>query len=109
MRYSVWNQAARAFDYYDTPDADQRANVEAPTHLRARTLGLTVPQACWPLPAGAQPAGSGPVPQGRIAIHPSSALGADDGGDKLSVTKGILLAIAGALGAKYLLPKRGRR
>lgn len=108
MRYSVWNQAASAFDYYESSEGNGRANAPKPDHLRARTLGLTVEQAAWPLPAGAQYVGSGPFASGRLAIAKSAALG-DDAAGGLSTAKGALLFVAGVLGIHFLLPKRSRR
>jgi len=108
MRYSVWRPGEAVFDYYDTPELATTSNVEKPAHLKARTLGATVEQASWPLPAGAVKVGTGPHAQGKIAIRPSAALGASDG--DLPIAKGLLLAAAGALAVKYLLPRpRGRR
>lgn len=106
MKYSVWNVGTAAFDYYETPEVATSSNTPKPGHLKPRTLGATVEQACWPLPPGAKLIGSGEVAIGKIAIHPSAALGAtpSDG----SLAKGLLLAVAGALAVKVLLP-RGRR
>lgn len=108
MRYSVWNINTRQFDYFDTPEPQGATNTPKPDHIVARTLGSTVEQAAWPLPAGATPAGSGPHAIGRVAaVKRAGALGADDGG--VSLVTGGLLLVAGALGVKYLLPKkRGR-
>lgn len=107
MRYSVWNVGTRQFDYYDTAEAVTQSNTPKPDHLVSRTLGSTVEQACWRLPAAAVPAGSGPHAMGRVAIEPARALGGDDGAG-MPITKGVLLLIAGALGVKFLMP-RGRR
>jgi hypothetical protein len=96
------------FDYYETPTPATSSNVGKPTHLKPRTLGATVEQACWPLPPDARPIGSGDQALGQIAIPAGRALGGDAGGaGDLGLAKGLLLAAAGALAVKYLLP-RGR-
>jgi hypothetical protein len=59
MIYSVWNQAARQYDYYETSTVQKGANTPAPSHIRAKPLGATIDQAAWPLPAGARKVGSG--------------------------------------------------
>lgn len=107
MRFSVWNAGTRQFDYFENAEPET-TNSAKPTHLTSRTLGSTVEQSAWPLPANATPVGSGPHAIGRVAIARSSALGGDDGGTISLVKIGLLLA-AGALGAKVLLPKRTRR
>lgn len=94
------------FDYWETPELPTGTNTPKPTHLKARELGATVEQACWPLPANARKVGSGEHAIGRVAIHPSLALGASE--TSMPVAKGLLLLAAGALAVKYLLP-RGRR
>ena len=103
--FSVWNQGLGAFDYYQSPAQQASLNVERPKHLVQRTLGATVDQAAWPLPANARHIGSGPHAVGRIASRNGSALGAI-GGDG-SLVKAALLMVAGALGWKYLV--KGRR
>lgn len=74
MIYSVWNQAAKAYDYYETPGSPTTVNAASPKHLRQAKLGLTSVQASWPLPAGAQRTGSGTLARGRIA-HPRGGSG----------------------------------
>ena len=106
--YSVWNIGTGQFDYYETDQQPRRTNAGKPGHLRSRTLGMTVEQAAWPLPLGAVRTGSGPHAQGKVAIHPSEALGAASGGGMTAV-KAFLLATAGAMGWKYLVGRRGRR
>jgi hypothetical protein len=96
MIYSVWNQGARRFDYYEAPGVEARANIGKPMHLRHRTLGSTPAQAAWPLPAGARQIGSGEHAQGRVASLGGSELGAFEGTGGLGT-----LALAG-LGV-YLL------
>lgn len=74
MIYSVWNQAARQYDYYETNTVQKGANTPAPSHIRAKPLGATIDQAAWPLPAGARKVGSGEFAKGRIGSRGSSAL-----------------------------------
>ena len=69
MRYSVWNQGADRYDYYQCPRQQHTLNVEPPTHLEHRTLGSTVDQAAWPLPSDAVLVGHGTEPVGRIATR----------------------------------------
>ncbi|MBT8452987.1 MAG: hypothetical protein KJO40_13545 [Deltaproteobacteria bacterium] len=82
MTYSVWNQGAGRFDYYEAPGVEAKANVGKPGHLRHRTLGSTPAQAAWPLPVGARRVGAGEQARGRIAAVGGSELGAleADGG-----------------------------
>jgi hypothetical protein len=79
MIYSVWNQGAGVFDYYEAPGVEAKANVGKPTHLRSRTLGATPSQAAWPLPAAARLVGSGEHAQGRVSSVGGAELGATDG------------------------------
>lgn len=67
MIYSVWNQGARQYDYYEAPGEQAKVNTPSPKHLRPSKLGLTVTQAAWPLPMSAVRRGSGPLARGRIA------------------------------------------
>lgn len=68
MIYSVWNQAAEKYDYYESPTADAEYNAPAPRHLRPTTkLGATPSTAGWPLPSNARKVGSGDYARGRIA------------------------------------------
>lgn len=75
MIYSVWNQAAGVYDYFQTPDLQPGANAPRPAHLKSRTLGVTPLQAAWPLPAGAKKIGSGEFARGRVAASSTGALG----------------------------------
>ena len=75
MIYSVWNQGALAYDYYETPELNGKVNAPSPKHLSQAKLGLTVRQAAWPLPSSAVPRGRGALPEGRIAIRGGDALG----------------------------------
>ena len=107
MRYSTWNPGTERFDYWETPEVATVTNAGKPDHLKPRTLGATVEQACWPLPANARPIGSGPHAVGKVAIHPRNALGASEGGG-LPIG-GLLLAAAGALAVQHFLPRRRSR
>ena len=66
MRYSVWNPAIRAYDYYQAR-GDGKIHAGAPPRVVSSSLGATPDQAAWPLPADAVKTGSGEMPQGRIA------------------------------------------
>lgn len=92
MRYSVWNNATRRYDYYQaTGAADIHAG--APPRSSSYALGATPEQAAWPLPAGAVKVGAGDVPEGRIAST-------EAGGFKLDVQSMIIYGVLG-----YLLVK----
>jgi len=97
MLYSVWNQGARQYDYYETPEVSHAANAEQPTHMRPGKLGVTLPSAAWPLPEDAHPVGSGDLPRGRIA--------APHGGDTVGdvPAQSSLLWLAMGIGAAALL------
>lgn len=106
MMFSVWNQGAEAFDYYEDGRAQDVLNVEKPAHLVNRTLGSTVDQAAWPLPSDARLVGRGPVPVGRIAARRGAgALG--DVADRSLVTVG-LVALAAVAAWRLLSPRRTR-
>lgn len=107
MIYSVWNQGAGAFDYYQDDRVQAVLNAEAPTHIASRALGSTVEQAAWPLPADARPIGRGDVPMGRVASRGGQALSGGGDGDLGLVRIGLLLG-AFVL-ARHLLQPRGRR
>jgi hypothetical protein len=66
MMYSVWNRAARRYDYYQTSEVGP-THAPAPTHVRSSGLGATPEEAAWPLPAGAKLVGHGELPRGRVA------------------------------------------
>lgn len=108
MIYSVWNQGTGLFDYHEDDRQQTTLNVEKPGHLQTRALGSTVEQAAWPLPADAQPVGSGAVPIGRIASRSSGRALGDDGDPSGLVTVGMLL-ISAAVAWKVLQPKKRRR
>lgn len=105
--YSVWNQASGMFDYYEAPKAQAKLNVEKPTHIMHRNLGVTVDQAAWPLPSDAKKVGSGTEAIGRVATTRRGALGDSD--IDPSLVKIGMLGLAGFLLWKYVLPKRRRR
>lgn len=66
MKYSVWNNATRRYDYYQA-QGNAEIHAGAPPRSSGYALGATPEQAAWPLPAGAVKVGSGEVPEGRIA------------------------------------------
>lgn len=67
MQYSVFNVGTGAYDYYEDGREPSSVNTPSPTHVIDRTLGCTVDQAAWPLPADAKKIGTGPVAIGRVA------------------------------------------
>lgn len=107
MIYSVWNQAAQVFDVFEDDRPQAELNAPAPAHLRARTIGATVDQAAWPLPAGARRTGTSHVAVGRIA---TAAGGAGLGGVVADVVGSRLgmLALGGALAWWNLHRRRPR-
>jgi hypothetical protein len=74
MIYSVWNQARRAYNYFQTTIPDTHTSAPTPRHLKHRTLGLIPEQAAWPLPENARFVGYGSTPRGHIA-QPQKGLG----------------------------------
>jgi len=66
MRYSVWNNGTRAYDYYETSEV-ANIHADAPPRVSGSALGATPDQAAWPLPSGARRIGAGETPEGRIA------------------------------------------
>jgi hypothetical protein len=72
--YSVWNQGARQYDYYEAPTVQNSANTPVPKHIRAKPLGATIDQAAWPLPSTAKLVGRGKLAQGRIASRGGNLL-----------------------------------
>lgn len=105
MIFSVWNQAAGEFDYYENSTTQDVLNVERPSHLVSRALGSTVDQAAWPLPSDVQRIGSGSCAVGRVASRGGSSLGADDSGS--GMVKNISLLAAGVVAA-WVMSKRGK-
>jgi hypothetical protein len=75
MKYSVWNNGTRRYDYY-TAQGNAGIHAGAPPRASTFELGATPEQAAWPLPADATKVGSGELPQGRIAsTEAKSAVG----------------------------------
>jgi hypothetical protein len=66
MKLSVWNNATRRYDYYQS-SGDTGIHAGAPPRANSFELGATPEQAAWPLPPGAVKVGSGDLPEGRIA------------------------------------------
>jgi hypothetical protein len=100
VTYSVWNQAKRAFDYFETPEVVSLANAPKPGHLKMTKLGMTPSQASWPLPTFARPAGSGPIARGRIAHRYGGSLAGFDL-EPSTVKMGLLLVAAFLLWRKF--------
>jgi hypothetical protein len=71
MKYSVWNNGTRSYNYFDAPGTPG-IHAGAPPRVHGSELGATPDQAAWPLPPGAVKTGSGELPQGRIASTDSS-------------------------------------
>ena len=89
MRYSVWKNETRSYDYYDAPGTSE-IHAGSPPGMNGGILGATPDQAAWRLPFGARRTGSGDVARGRIA-----SLG--DSGEGLSVTQLIIYPVIGYL------------
>jgi hypothetical protein len=95
MKYSVWNSAARAYDYYEG-HGDTGIHAGAPPRASSSELGATPDQAAWPLPAGAVKVGTGEIPQGRIASTDTGR------GFKFDLPSSVLYATIGYLIWKVL-------
>ena len=67
MIYSVWNQGANAYDYYESSERQHTLNTPSPNHISVKELGATIDQAAWPLPSAARKVGSGKLAKGRVA------------------------------------------
>lgn len=108
MIYSVWNQAALVYNYYEGPAAADKANAPTPRHLHETKLGMTVAQASWPLPAGARLVGSGAVARGRVASAPGAALSGffDPIGMLGTIITSPLLMVGVAVGVGYIIWRR---
>lgn len=74
MIYSVWNQAARKYDYFEGGGAQALANTPTPGHMRLAPSGASIESALWPLPAGAKKVGDGEHVRGRLASPGRSGL-----------------------------------
>jgi len=105
MIYSVWNQGAGDFEYFEDAKVQHELNVEKPAHLQSRALGSTVGQAAWPMPASARPIGRGQAPVGRVASLGGDAM---SGSDESLTTKAVLLLVAGVLLWRYVVPRTRR-
>lgn len=102
MKYSVWNDNARRYDYYQTSETGP-THAPPPSHLRPKSeLGATPEEAAYRLPSHAAPAGSGDLAQGRIA-----SLG-DDAPSTSSTSPLVWLGL-GALGVATLLHMKRSR
>jgi hypothetical protein len=101
MIYSVWNQSVRLYDYYETPEVVSVVNAPQPKHLRATKLGMTPPQASWPLPPFARRTGRGQLARGRIASPSGGSLAGIDV-DSGMIKIGLLVLAA------YVLWKKAR-
>ena len=98
MMYSVWNQGQKGYDYYQTQTPHNKVNSRSPGHIPTKTLGATVPQAAWPLPAGAKLIGRGDIARGHVAARKGFAgLGQSEGGPGLALWLPLL-----AFGVFYL-------
>lgn len=73
--YSVWDHAARVYNYYRTPDTSAATSSPKPAHLRSATLGLSPEKAAWPLPSNARLVGKGKYPKGHIASKHGGGVG----------------------------------
>lgn len=100
MRYSVYDPATGGYHYYDGPgELEGGVFAPAPRLRSTRNVGLAPEEAARPLPAGAVPAGHGPLPQGVIATRKPLG-GAILFGFDLGTLA--LLGLGGYLGYKYL-------
>lgn len=107
MIVSQWNQGLGAFDYFEGAHEQQELNTEKPKHLVSRTLGATVDQAAWPMPAGMRKIGSGPDAIGRVATSKRAGALGDSVGD-MSLVKAGLLGLSAYLIWKYAVKHRSR-
>lgn len=105
MRYSVWNQSARLYDYFEDSVPERTANAPPPKHLSSATLGLSPHEASWPLPLSARRTGSGAYPIGRIC-RGSAPAGL---GDVDVIARPVMLLAAAGIAIVLLSRKRGRR
>ena len=91
MIYSVWNQGARQWDYYEDNSQQSTANTPKPSHIPNARIGATPDEAAWPLPSSARRTGSGNEPRGRVAARKGALSGVGNILDeKLVVTAGVL-------------------
>lgn len=108
--YSVWNQALGAFDYYESNKNQAQLNVEKPSHIGSRTLGATVDQAAWPMPADARKIGSGATPIGKVStLRKIGGLGSmSDALGEATIGKAVLAGGVAYLAWKYVAKRRKR-
>lgn len=101
MIFSVYNDAAKSYDYYESPGAGP-THAPPATHVRSgNALGATPEEAAWPLPPNVRMVGRGDAAKGRIATKkPLGGMGAVDLGRSRTP-----LIIAGLIGA-FVLAKR---
>lgn len=67
MIYSVWNQAKRGYDYFESASKQETANTPSPKHIGSGELGVPIARAAWPLPSDARLVGHGPNARGRVS------------------------------------------
>jgi len=98
VRYSVWNNGTRSYDYYVAPGTPD-IHAGAPPRVHGSALGATPEQAAWRLPARSRKVGTGELPQGRIA-----SLGDAQGGIfDIDVKQSVIYAAIGYFIWKALL------
>ena len=102
--YSVWNNAGRAYDYYQAPGGSA-THAGSPPVRSSSSLGAAPEQAAWPLPVGAQKIGSGPLPRGRIASKTVGgiALAGVDLSDPVTVGAVVVLSYIAWKNRRHLL------
>jgi hypothetical protein len=108
MTYSAWNVGTGQFDYFEDGQPQGKLNAPKPGHLRSRTLGATVDQAAWPLPASARYVGSGGAAVGRVASKKSASALGDLSTDDPLVKAALLVGIA-YLAWRYVVRAPRRR
>lgn len=76
MRYSVWNDIAQRYDYYEAPGTLRDGVFAPPAQLSGgHDLGIAADQAARALPTSASLVGHGQFAQGLIAARKGMALG----------------------------------
>ena len=86
MIYSVWNQGAKRYDYYEDGKVYDRVNAPKP-RLPDKPLGVVAAKAVWPLPSSAKLTGHGDLAKGLVASKKSvSGLGSFEfGGNTMTI------------------------
>ena len=108
MIYSAWNQAAKLYDYYETPEQQTTINSSPPKHIRGGSdLGVTPEEAAWPIPTKAVLIGSGQFAKGRVANKPGTARMAMSGLGSISTSPFSLILTV--IGAYYIWSKLKRK